>query len=234
MKDEQLLNNIKDVYRRISHAAMKAGRSPDEIRLIAVTKNIESNIIKKAVEIGLREFGENRIQEAQRKISDFRFQISDSDVKWHFVGHLQKNKAKYAVDLFDLIHSVDSVELSQEINKQAEKNGKIQKILLQVKLSDEAAKHGIIKGKYIDLIRAVSSMKNLSIEGLMTIPPFFDSPEMTRPFFRELRKIRDESEGLGFRLPELSMGMTGDFEVAIEEGATMVRIGTAIFGERRK
>lgn len=150
------------------------------------------------------------------------------------VGHLQRNKAKMAVQLFDLIHSVDSIGLADELNKYAERDGKIQKVLIQVKLSEEETRQGVLKDDLLNLIKAISNMKNLNLEGLMTIPPFFDDPEMARPFFRELRGIRDRVEALGYKLPELSMGMTNDFEVAIEEGATMVRIGTGIFGERDK
>ena len=147
------------------------------------------------------------------------------------IGHLQKNKAKTAVELFEMIHSIDSLELAEIADKHAKKAGKIQKILLQVKLSDEISKYGILKDNLFELVREISEMKNLRIEGLMTIPPFFENPENARPYFSELRTLRDTAETMGFNLPELSMGMTNDFEVAIEEGATMVRIGTAILGK---
>ncbi len=156
-------------------------------------------------------------------------QISNTHIEWHLVGHLQKNKAKTAVQLFDLIHSLDSIELAQEINKHAERAGKIQRVLIQVKLSEEETNHGVAKEGLITVMKAVTGMKNLKLEGLMTMPPFFDNPDMARPFFRELRELRDNAEKSGYVLPELSMGMTNDFEIAIQEGATMVRIGTGIF-----
>lgn len=202
-------------------------------------------MIKGAIETGLREFGESRIQEAREKILNLKSENyppmpplakggMNGGVKWHLIGHLQSNKAKIAVQLFDLIHSVDSVEIAEEINRQAEKTGKIQRILVQVKLSSEEPKHGISKEKLMFLLEKLSSMRSLKAEGLMTIPPFFDEPEKIRPYFRELKKIRDEAEKGGVKLPELSMGMTNDFEVAIQEGATIVRVGTAIFGERSR
>lgn len=227
-----LIENISSMYKRISHAAMRAGRNPEDVKLIAVTKTVSVEHIKEAMDAGLRMFGESRVQEAKEKVESLKLKVQSSNVEWHLIGHLQKNKAKMAVELFDLIHSVDSIEIAEVINKQAEKTGKIQKILVQVKLSDEISKYGISKENIIELLRHIRSMNNLSVKGLMTIPPFFDNPEMARPYFRELRKLRDDAEAKGFKLSELSMGMTNDFEVAIEEGATMVRIGTGIFGER--
>lgn len=238
-----LIENISSIYKRISHSAMRAGRNPWDVKLIAVTKTVSVEHIKEAMDAGLRMFGESRVQEAKEKISNLKFEITppipplvkggmNGGVEWHLVGHLQKNKAKMAVELFDLIHSVDSIEIAEVINKQAEKIGKIQKILVQVKLSGEISKYGILKENLVELLRHIRSMNNLSVKGLMTIPPFFDNPEMARPYFRELRKLRDDAEAKGFKLSELSIGMTNDFEVAIEEGATMVRIGTGIFGER--
>lgn len=238
-----LIENASAIFKRISHAAMRAGRSPDEVKLIAVTKTVGIETIKEAIDAGLRIFGENRVQEAQKKISDLKFEITPpipplekggmkGGVEWHLIGHLQKNKAKYAVQLFDLIHTVDSIELAEELNKQAEKIGKIQSILVQVKLSEEETKHGVSEDELILLLEEIKKLKNLKLEGLMTMPPFFDNPEEARPYFRRLRKIRDNAKEKGFMFPELSMGMSNDFEVAIEEGATMVRIGTALFGER--
>ncbi|MEW6002988.1 MAG: YggS family pyridoxal phosphate-dependent enzyme [Nitrospirota bacterium] len=224
-----LLENIKNIYRRISHAAMKAGRNPFEVKLVAVTKTVSTERIKEAIDLGLRIFGESRVQEAKEKISDIRSQIPDSAIEWHLVGHLQRNKTKTAIGLFDLIHSLDSRELAEELNKSAEKAGKVQRTLIQVKLSEEETKHGIAKEDFMDLVKIVSGMKNLKLEGLMTMPPFFEDPEMARPFFRELRELRDNAEKSGYRLTELSMGMTNDFEIAIEEGATLARIGTGIF-----
>jgi pyridoxal phosphate enzyme (YggS family) len=229
-----LIENASNILKKISHAAMRAGRSPDEVKLIAVTKAVGAETIKDAIDAGLRIFGENRVQEARDKISNLKFEISNSNVQWHLIGHLQKNKAKYAVQLFDLIHTVDSGELAEELNKQAEKIGKIQRVLVQVKLSEEETKHGASEDELIPLLEKISSLNNLKLEGLMTMPPYFEDAEKARPYFRRLREIRDNAEEKGFKLPELSMGMSNDFEVAIEEGATMVRIGTAIFGERSK
>lgn len=229
-----LLNNIKEVYKRISQAAMRAGRSPEEVKLVAVTKGAGVEAVVESIDIGLRDFGESRIQAAQEKIPLVKSRAQDSAVVWHLIGHLQKNKAKAAVELFDIIHSVDSPRLAEVLDKHAERIGKKQKILLQVKLSDDKSKYGILKENIIGSIKDIQRMKSLKIRGLMTIPPFFEDAEMARPYFRELRKIKEEAESSGFRLPELSMGMSNDFEVAIEEGATMVRIGTAIFGERKR
>lgn len=231
--DTGLIESIKNIYRKISSATIRSGRSPFVVKLIAVTKTVDIETIKEAVDLGLRIFGENRVQEAKEKISSLKSQIPDAKVEWHLIGHLQKNKAKMTVQLFDLIHSLDSIGLAEELNKHAERNGKVQRVLIQVKLSEEEAKHGIAREELTGLVAAVSGMKNLKLEGLMTMPPFFDNPEMARPFFRELRELRDGVERSGYKLPELSMGMTNDFEVAILEGATMVRIGTGIFGERR-
>lgn len=229
-----LLNGIKDVYKRISLAAMKADRDPHEVTLIAVTKTVDIDAIGEAVDRGLRDFGESRVQEAQEKVKSKELRMRSENIRWHLIGHLQKNKAKTAVELFDLIHSADSLALAETINRHAQSSGKIQRVLLQVKLSHEEAKYGIPKEYIYDTIEEIEKMNNLRLEGLMTIPPFFEDPEMIRPYFRELRELRDRAEKKGFRLKELSMGMSNDFEVAIEEGATMVRVGTAIFGDRNK
>ena len=232
MDEIQLLNNLKEIYRRMAHAAMRAGREPSEVTLIAVTKNVHSDVIRRAVDTGVREFGENRVQEAQEKISNLKFEISNSRIIWHLIGHLQKNKAKTAVKLFDLIHSVDSMELAEELDRQAAKNAKVQRILVQVKLSEEETKQGVAAEDFYPLIGRIAALANLKLEGLMTMPPYFEDPEKARPYFRKLSDLKKEAEGRGFELPVLSMGMSHDFEVAIEEGATMVRVGTALFGER--
>ena len=241
--EQRLSENIKMIYRRMSHAAMRAGREPQDVRLIAVSKTVPAEAVVKALEIGLRDFGENRVQEFRAKLDVIRTIVGGASEgralkgyrpRWHLIGHLQKNKAKTAVELFDMIHSVDSAELAEALNKAAENIGKTQKILIQVKLSDEDTKYGIKQDNVIDLLDVVRTMGHLRVEGLMTIPPFWEDPEKVRPYFRELREVRDRAEAMGVRLPELSMGMSHDFEVAIEEGATMVRVGTAIFGERRK
>ncbi len=234
-----LLDRASNIMKRISHAAMRAGRNPEEVKLIAVTKAVGIETIKEAIDVGLRVFGESRVQEAKTKIEELS-RLSTANfplptISWHLIGHLQKNKAKYAVQLFDLIHSVDSIGLAEEINKQAEKIGKQQRILIQVKLSEEETKQGIKEEDLIPLLERIKKLNNLKLEGLMTIPPYFDAPEKARPYFKRLREIRDNINALHIvdsPLHELSMGMSNDFEVAIEEGATMVRIGTAIFGER--
>jgi pyridoxal phosphate enzyme (YggS family) len=232
MADNVLLENIKSIFRKISSAAIRSGRSPFDVKLIAATKTVGIERIREATELGLRTFGENKVQEAKEKILNLESH-SNCQLEWHMIGHLQKNKANTAVKLFDMIQSIDSIGLAEEMNKYANKQGKTQRVLVQVKLSEEETKYGVARKDLPDLIEAISEMKNLKLEGLMTIPPFFDSPDMTRPYFRELRELRDRAESEGVRLPELSMGMTNDFEVAILEGATMVRIGTGIFGERR-
>jgi pyridoxal phosphate enzyme (YggS family) len=236
MTDTQIIENISRIRRRISHAAIRAGRRPEDIKLIAVTKTVGIQQIKKAVDSGLKILGESKVQETQKKVTSDELRVMNNGIEWHLIGHLQKNKAKTAVELFDMIHSIDSVELAEIADKHAQKTGKTQKILLQIKLSGEISKHGILKDNLLQVIEKISEMKNLRIEGLMTIPPFFENPESARPYFSELRTLRDNINELrvtGHELRELSMGMTNDFEVAIEEGATMVRIGTAIFGERK-
>lgn len=216
---------------RIEKKALACGRDPKTIRLVAVSKTVPANRVKEAVEVGVTDVGENYVQEARSKFNA----LAAYPISWHFIGHLQSNKAKYAVRIFDLIHSVDSIKLARELNKQSEKVNKIQDILIQVNVGQEKSKSGIYAKDTYDLIKEIALLKNLSIKGLMTMPPFFDAPERVRPYFSELRRLRDRiaKENLpGVHLDELSMGMTGDFEVAIEEGATLVRIGTAIFGKR--
>ncbi len=233
---------LKKVRDRINNSAVKAGRNPEEIKLIAVSKTVDLQKIIEAVKAGAALLGENRVQEARSKITELRSQITPPSpplvrgglggVEWHLIGNLQKNKAKIAVQLFDVIHSLDSVELAEALNKYSVQAGKKQRVLIQVKLSDETAKHGIKEREFMQLLEKTSEMENIELEGLMTIPPFFGEIEKTRPYFRKLRELRDRLSSEGFKLPELSMGMSNDFEVAIEEGATMVRVGTAIFGER--
>lgn len=232
-----LFENIGIIQKEINNSALKSGRSPEDITLIAITKTVSAEEIKQAIDLGVKIFGENRVQEAKEKITILKEHFLDKDIskkiEWHLVGHLQKNKVKFAVELFDVIHSVDSVELAEEMDKHAKKINKKQKVLVQVKLGTEETKHGILKENLLQLIQEIARMENLDLSGLMTIPPFFDDPEMARPFFRNLRELKDEINAKGFGLKELSMGMTNDFKTAIEEGATMVRIGTGIFGQRQ-
>lgn len=217
----------------MSHAAMRAGRDPHDVRLVAVTKEVDAETMVRAVESGLRDLGESRVQAAREKIPVVIDRKRRSRITWHLIGHLQTNKAKTAVELFDLIHSVDSLDLATQLDRHAGSLGKKQRILLQVKLSDEESKYGILKENILSVIRDVALLDNLSLEGLMTIPPYREDPGEVRSYFMQLREIRDVAVRAGYKLPELSMGMSHDFEVAIEEGATLVRIGTAIFGERR-
>jgi pyridoxal phosphate enzyme (YggS family) len=229
---QSIKDRLEKIKERIEKTAMDCGRNPDSIRLIAVSKTVSAAIVKDAIGAGAMILGENYVQEAREKIRT----LSDFDISWHFIGHLQSNKAKYAVKLFDLIHSVDSIKLARELNKQAQKSGKIQKILIQINISQEKSKSGIPVDDTADIIQAISEFENIKIKGLMTMPPFFNQPDRVRPFFAALRELRDQLADraipAGVSLEELSMGMTGDFEVAIAEGATMVRVGTAIFGER--
>jgi pyridoxal phosphate enzyme (YggS family) len=227
-----ILKNLAAVRERIEAAAVKAGRDPRGIKLVAVTKTVALPEIIDAVKAGVHILGENRVQEAQKKITNFELRFTNLKIEWHLIGHLQKNKAKQAVRLFDLIHTIDSVELAEEVNNQAEKAGKVQKVLAQVKLSEETAKHGVPEKGLAELLDRISNMNNLHLDGLMTMPPYFEDPEKARPYFIKLRELKNAAVKAGLGLNELSMGMSHDFEVAIGEGATIVRIGTAIFGER--
>lgn len=224
----EIEKNLSKVRERIEHAAIKAGRNPREIKLVAVTKTVPVPRIQEAMAAGATIFGENYIQEARAKIEE----IGESRIEWHFIGHLQTNKAKYAVKLFDLIHAVDSPALAQELDKRAASAGKRIDCLIEVNLSQEASKFGISKERAPELAHACKELKNISLQGLMTMAPYADDPEQARPYFVALRKLREEIAASGISLPELSMGMSSDFEVAIEEGATIMRVGTAIFGER--
>jgi len=230
--DISLRQRLDAVNSRIRQAAQACGRPPEEIGLVAVSKTMPAGTVRTAIDAGVGALGENYIQEARDKIAA----LADADVSWHFIGHLQTNKAKYAVRLFDLIHSVDSLKLARELDKQSANIGKIQPVLLQVNIAREGTKSGVFAEELLDLVRAVGGLEHVSLRGLMTMPPFFNAPEKVRPFFAELRRLRDKIAAQHIarvQMRELSMGMTGDFEVAIEEGATLVRVGTAIFGERR-
>ncbi len=224
----EIEKNLSKVRERIEHAALKAGREPQGIKLVAVTKTVTAPAIREAMAAGATIFGENYVQEARTKIEE----IGKSGIQWHFIGHLQSNKAAYAVRLFDLIHAVDSVTLARELNKRAAAASRIIDCLIEVNLSQEASKFGIGKQRTPELAHAFEELKNISLQGLMTMAPYGDDPEAARPYFIALRELREEIAGSGIPLPELSMGMSTDFEVAIEEGATIVRVGRAIFGER--
>jgi pyridoxal phosphate enzyme (YggS family) len=221
------LENVKD---RINKAASRCSRNPESIHLVAVSKTIPAERVREAIEAGVATLGESYVQEARNKFNV----LGIYPVSWHFIGHLQSNKAKYAVRLFDLIHSVDTLKLARELNKQAKKVNKIQDVLIQINISKEPSKSGSDIENAANLIKDIVLFENLSVKGFMAMPPFFNNPEKARPYFLALRNLRDQIQKAfpGVVLNELSMGMTGDFEVAIEEGATFVRIGTAIFGER--
>jgi pyridoxal phosphate enzyme (YggS family) len=228
----EIANALEATIERINSAAARAGRNPEIIKLVAVSKTVALDKILEAVKAGVTVLGENRVQEARDKITELSARNTDLKPEWHLIGNLQKNKAKTAVRLFDLIHSVDSEELALILNHHAAQSGKQQSILVQVKLSDEEAKHGIPGIKLLNLLEKVSAMGNLKLEGLMTIPPFYNDPEKTRPYFRKLKEFAENAIGRGYPINDLSMGMSNDFEVAIEEGSTLVRVGTAIFGKR--
>jgi len=225
-----IADNLRTVKSRIKAAALRCGRQPEDIRLVAVSKNVPAERIRDAVSAGAMILGENYIQEAREKIALISIQA-----EWHFIGHLQSNKAKFAAELFSMIHSVDRVSLAEELSKEARKRNKILPVLIQVNISGEETKSGIDPSGTRQLVQQAALLPSLSAQGLMTMPPWFENPEEARPYFRALRKLRDglAAEKIpNVSLTELSMGMSGDFEVAIEEGATLVRIGTAIFGER--
>jgi PLP dependent protein len=225
-------NRLEQVKERIKATTAVCQRPLTAVRLVAVSKTMSAEVVKEAIEAGVTDLGENYIQEAKDKINT----LAAYPVTWHFIGHLQSNKAKYAVRLFDLIHSVDSLKLAKELDKYARKNDKTQAILIQVNVAKEDSKSGAYIEDTVQLLRDVSRLENISVKGLMTLPPYFNAPEKVRPFFAALRKLRDHIRQQAIpniSMEELSMGMTGDFETAIEEGATLVRIGTAIFGDRR-
>ncbi len=220
--------NLLRVMEKIEKAARRAGRGPDEVKLVAVSKTVDIARIREAIQAGASILGENYVQEAQKKIEEI-----GQEVSWHLIGHLQTNKAKYAVRLFEMIHSLDSLPLAEELNRRAEREGRIVQVMIEVNLSGETSKFGIEERKALDLARRVLPLKHLSLVGLMTMPPYFENPEESRPYYVRLRELKEKMAGEGISLNELSMGMSNDFEVAIEEGATYVRVGTAIFGMRK-
>ncbi len=230
---DEIAGNIRRVRERLAAAATACGRNPDDITLIAVGKNFPQDCIAEAAAAGQRHFGENRVQEAAGKIPHLQ---AAQGLTWHMIGHLQTNKAQRAAELFDVIHSVDSIKLAQKLNQAALAIGERLAVLIQVDLGHEATKFGAERSQAAGIAGAILDLGGLRLDGLMTIPPFFEDPELARPYFAALRQLRqsleDERPGLLGR-GHLSMGMSNDFEVAVQEGATMVRVGTAIFGERR-
>lgn len=229
---DSLSARIKSVRQRIIAAAKRANRPAEEVTLIAISKTHPTPVLKQAIELGVTDLGENRVQEAEPKI----LEIGRANARWHLVGHLQSNKARRAVQLFDVIHSLDSVDLARRLERMCREEGRDQlPVLIQVDLAGEATKSGIPESELEELANVVTNCERLRLSGLMVLPPFFENAEDVRPFFVKLRELRDKLQGknqLGERLLDLSMGMTHDFEIAVEEGATMVRVGTAIFGSR--
>jgi len=223
--------NIEKIKQRIAAACSRAGRDPHSVELMAVTKTVSTERILQAVDAGITLLGENYVQEAREKQ-----ELLGGSARMHLIGHLQTNKAKYAVRLFDCVHSVDRLELAQELNKRAKAVNRILDILIEVNVSGEQTKNGVSPAQVRELIGRIAGLENLSVRGLMTMAPYSDDPETSRPYFQALRQLRDDiarEEIPHVQMAELSMGMTDDFEVAIEEGSTIVRIGRAIFGARQ-
>jgi pyridoxal phosphate enzyme (YggS family) len=219
--------NLAEVRRRIERAAARVGRNADEIKLVAVSKTHPASLLREAIAAGANVLGENKVQEAEDKIAE----IGRDAAEWHLIGHLQSNKARKAVQFFDVIHSVDSLELAERLERICIEDGREKlSVFVQVDLAGEETKSGIPESDLPELVGFLKACKCLTFNGLMILPPFFDEAEATRPFFKRLRAVRDEILPDG----ELSMGMSHDFEIAIEEGATIVRVGTAIFGSRGK
>ena len=229
---EQIRERLVRVREQIARAAERAGRNAEDITLIAVSKTFDSATVQQAVDAGARDLGENRVQEAITKVA-----MVKGNVRWHLIGHLQSNKARQAVEAFEVIHTIDSSQLAERLDRVAGETGRRPEVLVQVDLAHEATKSGADESELPAIIKALDAAHHLEFRGLMTLPPFFDSPEQTRPYFRRLREILEglnRGRGPEQKLTELSMGMSHDFEAAIEEGATMVRVGTAIFGSRER
>lgn len=227
---DAVAKNLERVKQRLARAARSVGRDPGEIELVAVTKNVAVPLIEAAIEAGVRVIGENRVQEARSKQKQILH-----PVRWHLVGHLQRNKVKIALEIFDLIQSVDSFRLAEEISRRARQVGRVVEVLIQVNTSGEPTKFGIAPHQTVDFIRVLSTLEGISVKGLMTIGAFLSDPEEVRPCFRLLRELKERVESAaipGVEIKYLSMGMSHDFEVAVQEGSNMVRIGTAIFGPR--
>jgi len=225
-----LAENLKAVRQRIEQACQRAGRDPASVTLVAVTKAHPPEVVEQAARLGLTLFGENKVQEAKAKIP-----LCPGRLRWHMIGHLQSNKCRDAVEVFEMVQSIDSLRLAEELNKRAEASGKTMPILLEINAGGESTKFGYGRDQVLADLKSLNALPRLEIHGLMSIPPWTPTPEKLRPVFAQLRELKQRCEQiLGAPLPHLSMGMSGDFEVAIEEGATMVRIGTALFGPRTR
>lgn len=225
-----IVSNLNEIRSRIEQACDRSKRRPDEVSLLAVTKYQSHDRIREAGEVGIRLFGENRVQEAEPKI-----EACPREYRWHMIGHLQTNKARDAVRLFEMIESVDSLHLAEALSKWAEREGRTLPILAQVNVAQEASKYGYAPSRLKEELAALNALRAVELHGLMTMAPYATNPERVRPVFRRLRELKTELEDLlGAPLPILSMGMSGDFEVAIEEGATLIRLGTVLFGGRSR
>jgi len=227
---QEIAANLAAIRERIDAACRRCGREPSSVRLIAVSKKKPAELIEAAARAGQSLFGENYVQELVGKLDEVAL-----PVEWHYIGALQSNKVKYLAGRVAMIHSVDRLSLAEEISRQWQKHGEVAELLVQFNLGEEASKSGASEAEALELVRSIAALPALQVRGLMILPPFLDDPEQVRPFFRQLRELRDAINAAnlpGVKLSELSMGMSHDFEVAIEEGATLVRVGTAIFGER--
>jgi pyridoxal phosphate enzyme (YggS family) len=228
-----IAENVARIRERIRKACERSGRNAEDVRLVAVSKTFEASLIGEAVEAGLQDIGENLVQELRQK----REALNNPGIRWHFVGHLQSNKVKYIADFIHLIHSLDHWSVAEEIDKRGAKLGRVIEALVEVNTSGEKTKFGLHPDATLGFVKSISELRNLKLKGLMTIGPFLPNPEDSRPAFRILRELRHEIEQErieNVEMRELSMGMTNDFEVAIEEGATIIRLGTAIFGPRKR
>ncbi len=224
--------NIDDILKKVESTCKKTGRNPKDITVIAVSKTVDAQRAKEAVEAGINNLGENRVQELVDKYEE----LKGTDVKWHMIGHLQKNKVKYIIDKTVLIHSVESLELSEEINKRAEKNNFTANVLIELNIGEEESKFGINEERVYDFIKSMEKFNNIKVLGLMTVAPFCENPEDVRWVFKKMKNIYDEISTMNLKnvqMKYLSMGMTNDYEIAIEEGSNIIRIGTAIFGARK-
>ncbi len=225
--------NIEEIRRRIESACLRSGRHPNEVTLLAVSKTFSAAVVEEAVEAGLADVGENYVQELLEK----KEALKNQDVRWHFIGHLQSNKVKYVAEWIHLVHALDNVHLARELDKRAAQAQRTLDVLVEVNTTDEQSKFGVSPGKTVEFVESLAEFSHIQVAGLMTIGPFLPDPEGSRPMFRTLRLLKEEIatlNQLNVTMHHLSMGMTGDFEVAIDEGATIVRIGTAIFGKRTK
>jgi len=230
-RSDEIKENLQRVRGAIEQAAGRAGRNPADVTLVVVTKTFDDQTVRDVIAAGAADIGENYVQEARAKIET----VGRQAARWHFIGGLQKNKAKYIVRLFDLVHSVDGADLAAEIDRRAKIEGRVMDVLIQVDISREAQKSGVMEEDLAGVVREIAPFSNIAVKGLMGMPPFGREPEASRPYFRRMRELFEEVASMKIprvEMTELSMGMSNDFEVAVEEGATIVRVGTAIFGQR--